>query len=81
MADEPAWSIGIEEEYLLVERESGALITKQPPGLLEKVADLRHGLVARELFSSQIEIGTGICTDVKYLRADIGHARGGRSSR
>ena len=75
MADEPAWSIGVEEEYLLVERESGALITKQPPGLLEKVADLRHGLVARELFSSQIEIGTGICTDVKYLRADIGLLR------
>ena len=75
MADEPAWSIGIEEEYLLVERESGALITKQPPGLLDKVADLRHGLVARELFSSQIEIGTGICTDVKYLRADIGLLR------
>ena len=75
MTDEPAWSIGVEEEYLLVERESGALITKQPPGLLEKVADLRHGLVARELFSSQIEIGTGVCTDVKYLRADIGLLR------
>ncbi len=75
MADEPAWSIGIEEEYLLVERETGALITEQPPGLLEKVADLRHGMVARELFSSQLEIATGICTDVKYLRADIGLLR------
>ena len=75
MADEPAWSIGIEEEYLLVERDTGALITKQPPGLLEKVADLRHGMVARELFSSQLEIGTGICTDVKFLRADIGLLR------
>ena len=75
MADEPAWSIGVEEEYLLVERESGALITRQPPGLLEKVAELRHGLVARELFSSQIEIGTSVCTDVRYLRADIGLLR------
>ena len=75
MADEPAWSIGIEEEYLLVERDTGALITKQPPGLLEKVADLRHGMVARELFSSQLEIGTGICTDVKFLRADVGLLR------
>ena len=75
MADEPAWSIGIEEEYLLVDRETGALITEQPPGLLEKVADLRHGMVARELFSSQLEIATGICTDVKYLRADIGLLR------
>ncbi len=75
MADEPAWSMGIEEEYLLVERESGALITEQPSGILEKVADLHHGLVARELFSSQLEIGTGICTDFKHLRADIGLLR------
>ena len=75
MSTEPAWSLGIEEEYLLVERDSGALVTKQPPGLLEKVADLRHGMVARELFSSQIEIGTGVCTDVKLLRADIGLLR------
>ena len=75
MTDEPAWTIGVEEEYLLMERESGALITKQPPGLLQKVANLRHGLVARELFSSQIEIGTGVCTDMKYLRADLGLLR------
>ena len=73
--DEPAWTTGVEEEYLLVERDTGDLITKQPPGLLEKVADLRHGLVARELFSSQIEIGTGVCTNFKELRADIGLLR------
>ena len=75
MADEPAWSIGIEEEYLLVERDSGTLIKKQPPGLMKKVSDLHHGLVSKELFSSQIEIGTGICTNVKFLRADIGLLR------
>ena len=75
MAEEPSWTMGIEEEYLLVEPESGELIAEQPPGILEKVADLHHGLVARELFSSQIEIGTGICTDFKHLRADIGLLR------
>ena len=75
MVTEPSWTIGIEEEYLLVDRESGSLIVKQPPGLLEKVADLRHGLVARELFSSQIEIGTDVCTDMKHLRADVGLLR------
>ena len=75
MSDEPAWTIGIEEEYLLVEPESGELITEQPSGILEKVADLHHGLVAREFFSSQLEIGTGICTDFKHLRADIGLLR------
>ena len=60
---------------MLVERETGALVPKQPPGLMEKVVDLRHGLVARELFSSQIEIATGVCTDMKYLRADVGLLR------
>ncbi|MCY3889222.1 MAG: carboxylate-amine ligase [bacterium] len=75
MSDEPAWTIGIEEEYLLVEPESGELITEQPSGILEKVAGLHHGLVAREFFSSQLEIGTGICTDFKHLRADIGLLR------
>ncbi|MCE2512140.1 MAG: carboxylate-amine ligase [Acidimicrobiia bacterium] len=69
--DEPAWTMGVEEEYLLVERETGALITKQPPGLLEQVANVRHGLVARELFDSQIEIGTDVCSNLKELRADI----------
>ena len=75
MTQEPSWSMGIEEEYMLVERETGALVPKQPPGLMEKVVDLRHGLVARELFSSQIEIATGVCTDMKYLRADVGLLR------
>ena len=75
MADEPAWSMGVEEEYLLVDHESGELITEQPTGILEKVTELHHGLVARELFSSQLEIGTGICTDFKHLRADIGLLR------
>ena len=75
MAEEPAWTMGIEEEYLLVEPDSGELITEQPPGIQEMVTDLHHGLVARELFSSQIEIGTGICTDFKHLRADIGLLR------
>ena len=69
--DEPAWTMGVEEEYLLVERDTGALITKQPPGLMETVSNVRHGLVARELFDSQIEIGTGVCSNLKELRADI----------
>ncbi|MYH77496.1 MAG: carboxylate-amine ligase [Acidimicrobiaceae bacterium] len=69
--DEPAWTMGVEEEYLLVHRETGALITKQPPGVLETVSNVRHGLVARELFDSQIEIGTDVCSNLKELRADV----------
>ena len=75
MTDEPSWTIGIEEEYLLVDRGSGALVRTQPPGLIERVAELRHGLVSPELFSAQIEIGTGICRDMQHLRADVGLLR------
>lgn len=75
MSNEPEWTLGIEEEYLLVNRETGALVAKQPAGLLGKVANLRHGLVARELFSSQIEVATSVCADMKYLRADLGLLR------
>ena len=75
MIDEPSWTIGIEEEYLLVDHDSGALVKVQPPGLIERVAELRHGLVSPELFSAQIEIGTGICRDMQHLRADVGLLR------
>ena len=75
MIEEPSWTIGIEEEYLLVDRDNGALVRAQPPGLIERVAELRHGLVSPEFFSAQIEIGTGICRDMKHLRADVGLLR------
>lgn len=75
MRDEPSWSIGIEEEYLLVEPDTGALTKRQPPELLEKIAELNHGMVSKELFASQLEIATGICTELKYLRADVGLLR------
>ncbi|MDE0188341.1 MAG: carboxylate-amine ligase [bacterium] len=73
--NEPAWTMGIEEEYLLVERKTGELISTQPPGLMDRVTELRYGQVSHELFDSQIEIGTGICEDVKQLRADVGLLR------
>ena len=67
--------MGIEEEYLLVERDTGALVAYQPEGLIEKVKALRHGMVSPELFSCQIEIGTPVCEDLKDLRAQIGLLR------
>ena len=75
MSSEPSWTIGIEEEYLLVDRDSGALVQRQPPGLIERVAELRHGQVSPEFYASQLEIGTGVCEDMRRLRADVGLLR------
>ena len=73
--EEPSWTIGIEEEYLLVDQDSGALVQTQPPGLIERVAELRHGQVSPEFYASQLEIGTGVCEDMRRLRADVGLLR------
>ena len=75
MLEEPSWTVGIEEEYLLVERDSGNLIRTQPRGLMEKVSSLHHGIVSPEFFSSQIEIGTEVCRNMADLRAEIGLLR------
>ena len=75
MIEEPSWTVGVEEEYLLVERDTGALIRTQPRGLMEQVSSLHHGIVSPEFFSSQIEIGTEVCTNMQDLRAEIGLLR------
>lgn len=75
MIEEPSWTVGVEEEYLLVERDSGNLIRTQPRGLMEKVSSLHHGIVSPEFFSSQIEIGTEVCQNMAELRAEIGLLR------
>lgn len=75
MNTEPAWTLGVEEEYLLVEIESGALVRSQPEGLMRKVKALRYGLVSPEFFASQIEIGTTVCENIQDLRAEIGLLR------
>ena len=75
MIQEPSWTIGVEEEYLLVEQDTGALISAQPRGLMEQVSSLHHGIVSPEFFSSQIEIGTEVCTSIQDLRAEIGLLR------
>lgn len=75
MIEEPSWTVGVEEEYLLVERNSGNLIGTQPRGLMEKVSSLHHGIVSPEFFSSQIEIGTEVCENMSDLRAEIGLLR------
>ena len=75
MIEEPSWTVGVEEEYLLVESDSGNLIRTQPRGLMEKVSSLHHGIVSPEFFSSQIEIGTEVCQNMAELRAEIGLLR------
>ncbi|MBI3775258.1 MAG: carboxylate-amine ligase, partial [Gammaproteobacteria bacterium] len=58
--NEPSFSIGIEEEYLLVDRTSRDLVREMPQALFEAAQQVLQGQVAREFLKSQIEVGTGV---------------------
>ena len=55
---EPSFTIGIEEEYLLVARGAGDLVTEQPPGLLSACEARLPGQVSPEFLCSQLEVAT-----------------------
>ena len=67
---EPDFTIGIEEEYLLVDPETKAL-TEAPEKLIDEcVADM-EGQVSPEFLKCQVEIGTKVCRTVGEARDDL----------
>ena len=71
---EPAFTLGIEEEYLLVDRESCALVEAPEDLMRDCVADLQDQ-VSPEFLQCQIEIGTRPCADIAAARDDLRHLR------
>jgi len=73
--NEPAFTIGVEEEYLLVDKETRALVV-DPPETLMAEAEAKCGTqVTSELLRSQIEIGTKVCKNVQEARQDLARLR------
>ena len=77
---EPSFSIGIEEEYLLVDRETGDLIREAPPTMFSECEALLEGQVTPEFFQSQIEIGTRVCNTLDEARRELTRLRNTVSS-
>jgi carboxylate-amine ligase len=73
---EPAFTLGIEEEYLLVDRASRDLVADPSPALFEEAQDALGLHVSPEFMRSQIEIGTGICTNLAEARSQLKRFRG-----
>jgi carboxylate-amine ligase len=57
---DPPFTIGIEEEYLLVDRASRDLVREMPQALFEACEQALRGQVAREFLKSQIEVETQV---------------------
>jgi carboxylate-amine ligase len=75
MGIEPAFTLGVEEEYLLVDKDTGALIIDPPEGLMAEAEECCGSQVTTELLRSQIEIGTKVCKDIHEVREDLTRLR------
>ena len=75
MIERPAFTIGIEEEYLVVDRESRDLIGDPPPGLWDRLGEVLGSKVTPEFLKAQIEVGTQVCNTVGEARKDLAELR------
>jgi len=73
----PPFTLGVEEEYLLVDKESRALIVDPPQSLIGECEELLGDQVSSELLRSQVEIGTCVCKTVQEAHAELLRLRGG----
>ncbi len=71
----PTLTIGIEEEYLLVDRETRALVVDPPEALLRDCEALAPDRVRPEFLKSQIEVGTKVCNTIAEARDDLAGLR------
>jgi carboxylate-amine ligase len=77
MMQRPSFTLGIEEEYLLVDLETMDLAIDPPPSLLSECRERcqRDEQVSRELLRSQIEVGTRKCHSAEEARQDLTQLR------
>ena len=70
--NEPSFTIGVEEEYMLVDRESRDLVARMPDAMLEECSERAEGQqVTPEFLKSQIEVGTRVCRNMDEVAAAL----------
>lgn len=74
-AREPPFTVGIEEEYLLVELDTLDVASDPPAELLRELSERGGGQVSPEFLRSQIEVGTRVCRTLAEARADLAQLR------
>ena len=72
----PEFTIGVEEEYLLVDQETRALVVDPPESLMKECEERCGSQVTSELLRSQIEIGTAVCNNMQEVRDELVRLRG-----
>ncbi len=77
--DRPDFTIGIEEEYLVVDRETRDLIKSPPDSMWKALENILGSQVSPEFLKAQIEVGTKVCSTVAEAREDLARMRLGLS--
>jgi carboxylate-amine ligase len=72
---EPPFTIGIEEEYMIVDTRTGALVEDPPPGLMAECEARLGAQVSTEFMRSQIEVGTRVCANIGEARDELRRLR------
>src|SRR5262245_45107142 len=73
----PSFTVGIEEEYLLVEAETRELAVDPPAAFMDACKARLGRQVSPEFFRCQVEVMTRIAGDLADARADLARLRTG----
>jgi carboxylate-amine ligase len=72
---EPSFTLGIEEEYLLVHPTTRELIREAPEGFLRECEEAIGEQVTAEFLQSQVEVGTRVCTSLSEAKSELRRLR------
>jgi carboxylate-amine ligase len=72
---EPALTLGLEEEYLLVDRATGAVAAEPPDELFEALNERTAGRAFPEFLRAQVEVATPVCRDIGEARQHLAALR------
>ena len=71
----PAFTVGIEEEYLVVDRETRDLVQSPPPTMWDAINEVIGSAATTEFLKAQVEVRTGVHTKVSEAREDLANLR------
>lgn len=72
---QPPFTVGIEEEYLLVDRETRDLVAKPDPDMWNGLREVLGPQVGPEFLKAQVEVGTKTCRTLDEARDDLARLR------
>ncbi len=75
LAKKPSFSIGIEEEYLLVDRDNRDLASDPPSELFDECVSRCGDRIGHEFLRAQIEVGTPVCHSFAELSQNLRNLR------